>query len=81
MPKKKLDPLERIIECAMRPDQFISYQYGSEFVGGLERVKSQIDALIASGEPERAVSIYKTGTSCYISAIGRVDRSQSEAIS
>jgi hypothetical protein len=60
MPKKKLDPLERSIERAMLPDQYINYQYGSEFVSGLERVKSQIDALVASGEPERAANLYES---------------------
>jgi hypothetical protein len=66
MPKKKLDPLERSIERAMLPDQYISYQYGSEFVGGLERVKNQIDALVASGEPERAANLYESSIAgCY----------------
>jgi hypothetical protein len=60
MPKKKLDPLERSIERAMLPDQYISYQYGSEFVGSLERVKSQIDALVISGEAERAANLYES---------------------
>jgi hypothetical protein len=60
MPKKKLDPLERSIVRAMLPDRFISYQYGSEFVGSLERVKDQIDALVASGEAERAVNLYES---------------------
>jgi hypothetical protein len=60
MPKKKLDPLERIIERALLPDQFISYHYGSEFVAGLERVKNQIGALVASGEPERAANLYES---------------------
>jgi hypothetical protein len=60
MPKKKLDPLERSIERAMLPDQFIGYQYGSEFVGSLQRVKDQIDALAASEEAERAVNLYES---------------------
>jgi hypothetical protein len=59
MPRKKPDPLEVIIERALLPDQFISYQHGWEFVSGLERAKSQIDGLIASGEPERAVRLYE----------------------
>lgn len=60
MPKKKLDTLERSIERALLPDQFIRYQYASEFVAGLERVKSQIDALVASGEPDRAANLYES---------------------
>src|SRR2546425_7615760 len=52
------DPMESVIEAALRPGYFIPYGAGS-FVSGLEQAEKEIKEL-ARTEPARAAGLYET---------------------
>lgn len=56
---KKPDPVERLMEMALRPDRFIDYRNSWEFVEGLEKVKEEIDRLIKT-RPQQAIDLLET---------------------
>jgi len=63
---KNKEPLVPVIENALDLGQFISYGRSWDFVNKLEKVESQIDELVKSGQAERAVSLYEILLSgCY----------------
>ena len=58
--RKQASPaIEQAMGQALRPGRFIDYNAGWSFVSGLETVAAQIDALIAQGDPARAVALYE----------------------
>lgn len=58
--------LESEIENALDLGQFISYKQAWDFIEDLEKVQTKIDALVSSGEAERAVQLYEIFLSgCY----------------
>ncbi|MFH1242651.1 MAG: hypothetical protein V1689_09860 [Pseudomonadota bacterium] len=64
--RKNADPLISQIELALDLGQFISYNRSWGFVHNLEDTKSKIDALMESGETDRAVRLYEMFLSgCY----------------
>lgn len=58
-PRGRTDPLEGVIETALDPERFISYNASFDFVRDLEHVEEQIQRLIPT-EPSRAVVLYET---------------------
>ena len=58
-PRGRTDPLEGVIETALDPERFISYNASFDFVRDLEHVEEQIQRLIST-EPSRAVVLYET---------------------
>ena len=58
-PRGRTDPLEGVIETALDPERFISYNASFDFVRDLEHVEKQIQRLIPT-EPSRAVVLYET---------------------
>lgn len=52
--------LERQIEVALRPGEFISAEGTSDFIDGLEEVRASIDARLPKGSPLRAVEFFET---------------------
>jgi len=57
--RKANDPLATAIERALDFGRFVSYGQSWDFVGELDRVKDELDALVGQGEAERAVSLYE----------------------
>lgn len=51
--------LERLIETALMPGRFISYNAGFSFVRDLEAVEKRLSTCL-SANPEQAVGLYET---------------------
>jgi hypothetical protein len=58
-PRTKADPIERQIELALRPGEFIHDRASFSFVGGLEEVVASIRNVITT-EPARGVALCET---------------------
>ncbi len=72
---KRTHPLVEAIERSLAPGTFIPYGRSSDFVRDLERVKSQLDAMVEADEARQAVGAYETFLAgCYDKA-GEVDDS------
>ncbi|MBN2562235.1 MAG: hypothetical protein JXQ75_15025 [Phycisphaerae bacterium] len=72
---KRRHRLVEAIERSLAPGTFISYGRSADFVRNLEQVKSQLDALAASGDVRESVGLYETFLAgCYDKA-GEVDDS------
>ena len=52
--------LERAIEAAMRPGDFIDYKRGWDFVHGVEAVAAKVKKLIGKGQAAGAVALFET---------------------
>ncbi len=57
--KRRRDPLDTVIESALRPGRFIGWRQGASFLQGLYEAEHEIKALVA-GNPERAACLYET---------------------
>ena len=53
------DPIDSIIESAMRPGHFIGWNQGASFVSGLRQVETEIVNLV-NDNPVRAVAAFET---------------------
>ncbi len=58
-PRGLTGQMEKLIESALAPGRFISYNANYEFVGELEAVEKQVAGLVRA-EPKAAVSLYET---------------------
>jgi hypothetical protein len=58
-PRTRSDPIEKEIERALHPGEFITYRAGLSLVSGLEDVSSTIAGLIDT-DPGRAAALYET---------------------
>src|SRR5271165_593206 len=55
---KRRDPMDRAIESALQPGDFIVWNQGTAFVSGLENLEREIAAL-AANNPARASALYE----------------------
>jgi hypothetical protein len=58
-PRKRRDPMDRVIECALQPGRYVGWNEGFAFVSDLRHCESEIAKLQAS-DPARAVALYET---------------------
>jgi hypothetical protein len=58
-PRGLTSQMEQLIESALAPGRFISYNANYDFVSDLEAVEKQIADLVST-EPQIAVSLYET---------------------
>ncbi len=58
-PRKRRDPLDRIIEAALQPGRVVGWNEGFSFVSALRECEAEIAKLTAS-QPARAVALYET---------------------
>ncbi|MBI4482445.1 MAG: hypothetical protein HY652_06090 [Acidobacteria bacterium] len=52
--------MERTIEIALRPGEFISYRGAWDFIEGMQQAKEQVDKLTKAGQPERGAGLHET---------------------
>jgi hypothetical protein len=55
---KRRDPMDRAIESALQPGDFIGWNQGTAFVSGLENLEREI-ATLAANSPARASALYE----------------------
>ena len=56
---QRRDPIDSVLESALQPGRFISWNEGFSFVSGLRHLESEIKNIVAS-DPARAVTLYET---------------------
>ena len=76
-PRKRRDPMERLIETNLQPGRFIGWNEGFSFVSDLSRLEGEIAKLVAS-EPARAVTLYETFLAACNAKAEEVDDSDGE---
>lgn len=76
-PRKRRDPIDSMIEYALKPGSFIGWNEGFALVSELSRVEREIANLVAS-EPARAVALYETFIAACNGKAEEVDDSDGE---
>ena len=76
-PRKRRDPMDSMIESALRPGRFIGWNEGLSFVADLSLVEREIAHLVAS-EPGRAVTLYETFLAACHAKAEEIDDSDGE---